>query len=639
MTNATSRLRQVARSPQLAIRILVALAIIVVAIGVPLAVSRVRSNTRNGPDSTIVVAGQTTTLKLARGAQLIIPPGALPPGTTIQAKYGGEPTGTWDEMKPIGAPIELASDRPNSVHGPLTLEFPVPASEVAPDVDPAVQFGIATYDQATKKWTPVASTYDADSHMVVAQIPHFSWWNPFTWDFDALFAHVAQDFGQLVGGRAGSPSCSGVPPAWVGNLAGITNDADVSIRSCVQAQGNVLDVEMVNNRAYGQVLTYGGTGVKWAWHENGTSLSGIALDHFMDANMLPNQLYLPPLGHASIGINDPAANTTTDFHIGPTQISIGADFLAYMLGQGVDVLPDVGKCASVDAGAPLLDVSVGALRDDLVAVAGCVEQGFTHLLKVGALDKVKVSELAALFGKIKAAAVLADGIALAGGVTWKLADLIADNWVIARNLPLGNGFSVYTKATAQPPSGSARPGQVLYTADWSHGLDGWSGTPDWHASGGMLVDDGTNGVNLATTPSLTGPIDLGTNPDYTITASIAVTQQGFDPGFGMFVRYTRPDQGYIIGLNDGYNADNPQMLDISVTRADSFYSPIVNVPFVPDTSFHTYSIEVHGSKITVSVDGTVYAAVDDSSYASGASIGFWDKDVQLQIRSLTVVAG
>lgn len=177
-----------------------------------------------------------------------------------------------------------------------------------------------------------------------------------------------------------------------------------------------------------------------------------------------------------------------------------------------------------------------------------------------------------------------------------------------------------------------------YVAHWSQGMDGWTGTADWRISNGMLVNDGTNSDDLETSPTLTGPLTLSQYPNYTLTASIAVIHQGFDPGFGMFIRYTAPDQGYIVGLNDGYNAGNPDMRDICVTRADSFYAPITNVPFTPDSRFHTYRIQVLGGKIVVSVDGVTYATVTDSAYASGASIGLWDKDVQLQVRSLAVVA-
>src|ERR1039458_3211478 len=68
-------------------------------------------------------------------------------------------------------------------------------------------------------------------------------------------------------------------------------------------------------------------------------------------------------------------------------------------------------------------VSPGALRDDLTAVAGCVMQAFPAAVASGVLDKVTVSKLAAVFGQVKNASLLADGIALAGGVTWRIGDL------------------------------------------------------------------------------------------------------------------------------------------------------------------------------------------------------------------------
>lgn len=405
--------------------------------------------TPNDPKPVTVVKGQATTLDLGGGADLIIPPGAMTPGATVSATYKGRPDGNWTNIAPTFSPVELISNPPDAIHGLLTLEFPVAADQITPGVDPAVQFGVSTYDPATKTWTPFESTYDSARHMIVALIPHFSWWNPFTWDFDALFANIAQGFGQITGARAGKASCSGSLPTWVRSMAGVSNDADVAIHSCGKAKGNVLDIEIVNNRPYGQVLTYGGA-VQWGWHDSGQSISQIALDHFMDANMLPTQLYLPPLTRASVGIFEPKSATNMIFHIGPTRISIGADFLFYILGQGVDAIPYAGKCTSMDLQAPIFDKSVSALRDDLVEVAGCVEQTFTNLVKSGALDKVKGNTLAALFGKIKGASLLANGIAIAGGVTWKIADLVAD-WIVNGNSMLGNGFSVYANPNASNP--------------------------------------------------------------------------------------------------------------------------------------------------------------------------------------------
>lgn len=376
----------------------------------------------------------------------------MTPGAVVRATYQGHPGGSWTDIAPTSPPVELISNPPNAIHGLLTLEFPVPTNKITSDVDPAAQFGISTYDPSTSIWTPFTSTYDAARHMVVALIPHFSWWNPFTWDFDQLFANIAQGFGQLVGSRAGQASCSGGPPGWVDSLAGITNDADIAIRSCAQAQGNILDVEMVNNRPYGQVLIYG-SGVKWGWHQGATSASGKGLNNFMDKNMSPNELYLPPLSSASIGIFETPAGSNTIFSIGPTPLSIGADFVFYAIGQALNYAPDFGKCYSLDFQAQV-SWSLSALRSDLVAVAGCVQQQFPALIASGALSSVSVGKLTDMFNLIEASSLVADGIALAGGVTWKISDLLAD-WIVNHNSTLGNGFSVFATPSSQPPA----PGQ------------------------------------------------------------------------------------------------------------------------------------------------------------------------------------
>jgi hypothetical protein len=193
--------------------------------------------------------------------------------------------------------------------------------------------------------------------MVVALIPHFSWWNPFTWNFDQIWADVAQGFGQLVGARSGPARCSGSPPTWVNQLVGVSNAADIVIHACAQSQDNVLDIEMVNNRPYGQVLTYG-SGVQWGWHEKGDSKLDQDRNSFMDSYMGRNQLYIPPLGRASVGILQPPAGQSTTWHIGPTDLSIGADFAFYLAGQVVGDFAPVGHCSqAVVEDTPLTSVT------------------------------------------------------------------------------------------------------------------------------------------------------------------------------------------------------------------------------------------------------------------------------------------
>ncbi|WP_433615775.1 hypothetical protein ACQP2P_12675 [Dactylosporangium sp. CA-139114] len=395
------------------------------------------------PGTVTVVAGQATTLQIGGGADLIIPPGAMTPGAKVSATYRGAPAGALDATASTWSPIELIADPPDAIHGLLTLEFPVPVDKLPDGVDPAIAFGLSTYDPATKTWTPFAATYDEGRHMVVAQIPHFSWWAPWTWDFDGIWRDVAQGFGQLTGARSGPARCNGAAPDWVRSMVGIGNGADIAIHSCVQAQSDVLDVEMVNNRPYGQIMTYG-SGVKWGWHDEGDSVEDKARNAVVDHFVGKNQLYIPPLGRASVGILKPAANSSSMWYIGPTALTVGTDLTFYALGKAIDYIPLVGCTLSALLSAKF-DLSIGALRDDLVAVAQCVYESAQDALKHGKLDKVKVNKLGSILGNLKKASLLARGIEVAGGLTWKIGDLVAD-WVVNQSNQLGNGFSVFSKA-------------------------------------------------------------------------------------------------------------------------------------------------------------------------------------------------
>ena len=401
------------------------------------------------PSAVTVVAGKATTLDLGGGADLIIPPGAMTPGATVSATYRGRPAGSAPSMTPGSDPVELISSPPDAIHGLLRLEFPVPASSLAAGTDPATEFGISTYDATTKTWAPFASTYDSARHMVIAQIPHFSWWNPFTWDFDQIWADVAQGFGSLVGTRSGPARCSGPVPSWVNQIAGLSNDADVAIHGCTQEQGNILDVELQNNRPYGQVLTYG-AGVKWGWHEKGSSGVDIARNAFMDHMMGSNQVYIPPLGSASVGIFQGADGSNTDWHIGPTQGSIGTDLFSYLAGAAAAVvLPTAVACATQALSTPLTDLSIGSLRSYLLDIGGCAEASFLASVTAGEKDTVPVQQLAGELDNIKRANIVGAAV-LVGGATWRIGDLVAD-WIVSHGTLLGNGFSVLTKAAQPPP--------------------------------------------------------------------------------------------------------------------------------------------------------------------------------------------
>jgi hypothetical protein len=218
---------------------------------------------------------------------------------------------------------------------------------------------------------------------------------------------------------------------------------------------------MVNNRAYGQVLTYG-SGVQWGWHEDG-SLEDRARNVFMDLLMGSNQLYLPPLGSATVGILKPSAGADVTFTIWPTWQTVGADFAFYVLGQ-VQHLPiekgfnsvvkaGVGACGAIGPEKVLTGVSIASLRDDFGKIASCVEEAFSLAVATGVMNSQQVGQLKSWYGTIKNAKVLSTGL-LVADVVWKVGDLVSD--AILRDMPRGNGFEVQavreSKPTVTPPT-------------------------------------------------------------------------------------------------------------------------------------------------------------------------------------------
>lgn len=399
------------------------------------------------PEPVEVAAAQATTLDLGGGARLIIPPGAMDPGATVSASYGEPPSDDFGVLNPIAAPVKLVSEPADAIHGLLTLEFPIPLDGDAG----AGEFGISTFEGG--EWVPVTATVDTERELVVAQIPHFSWWNPFSWDWASLLARTNQRIGEILGKRAPAASCTrGEPqPGWVASMGGITNDGAIAVRACAEGEGDVLAVELVNNRPYSMYLDYG-SDVEWGWHEEGDSTFDLARNAFGDTLAGPDRLYLPPRGRASVGIL--RAEGHHEFHIGYGREAFAVDILATVLDETVDRLPGLNGCeeAIFTTGFPS-QVTPGAIRDAVSSLFGCLQR---TAATGGALDSATVAQLEAYARNV----TVVGHVLKFGSYEWDLLDLYVDNVVVADS-GLGAGFSVLGRATtAGPEAGDAegRPG-------------------------------------------------------------------------------------------------------------------------------------------------------------------------------------
>jgi hypothetical protein len=448
----------------------------------------------------------TRVVKLGSNLQVVFTD-APPLGSTITVSTTSPPP-TPAGWLSLAKPIHLSLNG-GSVTSGATLEFGVAPSLLASNS----QIGIATYDETLGRWVPVAATLNPTTHVVEAFTRHFSWWQPWTWDWASIAANVSQDVEQLLGKSAAPATCRGGAPNWVNLIVGLSDAPGVSIRGCAQAQGSVLDVELVNNRPYGQVLTYG-AGVKWGWHATSGSGVDIAVDALMDSMMKPNQLYLPPLSQASVGIWELPSGGNAAFHIGPNHATFVGDLLVALAGPALQLIaPEFAHPLLAACGVSLFQdfppsalSSPGAIFQALLNLVPCVQQALLSGIANGSFDEADgtdLDQLAAELGGLKTATLIGVAV-LFYGAEFDFLDLFIDNSIIGTKA-LGVGFSVLAKSggvvanpppSTLPPSHSPPPTPVPTTPPSQPTA---SPTPTPPTSQGFFIEDSIYGGTWART--------------------------------------------------------------------------------------------------------------------------------------------
>jgi hypothetical protein len=175
-------------------------------------------------------------------------------------------------------------------------------------------------------------------------------------------------------------------------------------------------------------------------------------------------------------------------------------------------------------------------------------------------------------------------------------------------------------------------GSPLYTADWSSGLSGWTGTSDWRVADGMLRSDGTD--STSNSPTIVAPYQVEGRTDYAVEANMQV-----EAGIGCFdvttMRATGLGnvwQGYKVTICGGkaeINAGN-----IAGISYDSF----AHVSFDAGNVWHTYRFEARGTMLSLMIDSKLALGVNDSRYASGGKLGFKSSATRLNVGSFKVFA-
>ena len=183
-------------------------------------------------------------------------------------------------------------------------------------------------------------------------------------------------------------------------------------------------------------------------------------------------------------------------------------------------------------------------------------------------------------------------------------------------------------------------GTVLYQADWSHGLAGWSGAKGWKIVQRQLESDSSG------TATFTIPYRLLVT-DYAVEVHMKIIRSVPPNGgyFSISAPKTTGKDGYQAGISNlegsgprpfGEHPSAQVFLDPNVTALGS------GIPqdYEPGTGWHIYRVEVRGNEVSFLDNGTQigYASSQQTDVLSNGPIKFSSKLVILRVSTLRILA-
>ena len=203
---------------------------------------------------------------------------------------------------------------------------------------------------------------------------------------------------------------------------------------------------------------------------------------------------------------------------------------------------------------------------------------------------------------------------------------------------------------------SPKPGDILYQANWSQGMNGWAGGSDWNTVASMLVNSGQQklyDLSMGIAPYNPGDEHV---KNYAIEARIQLNQytdgnnnQDVAYGRDMFgLIFHSPDgqnQGYLFAIcssNTGaWNCGNgPHEILLAALDGNGGYKIIEEKPYSSPKygESHTYRVEIKDNTITAFVDNVRVFEKVDYTYTSAGEIGVWSTRSQISVSSFKVSA-
>jgi hypothetical protein len=392
---------------------------------------------------------------LAAARFVMIDRTAGPTGAILSATSKEPPLDGWSpEALPLRAPVHLNLSS-GTLRGTAILAYPYDPFDLPAGVPSAGSFGIATYDTASRTWLNVPVRLDPRTHVMIAKVSHFSWWEPWTWHWSAIGGKLSQNILSLLGKRVSPPDCAAGPlPRFVQTVI-TESDSDDPLYSCAQNDDGSLEVKLVDNRNYGDVLHFG-TLVSRAHHDNGGNPIQALVSGLIDKHLKANQLCIPPLAGGYVVIPDSKFSTAT-FNAGPTMATLFADVLQVAFG-GLNLAKYGGLYAKLTAAcgqfittAPL-PTSRAAVLSDIESLSGCLGTVVDALAHSGSLDGRSLAQLERTAGFLTFLDHVTD-VGTAIGVASELGDLVLG---ATSDRPLRE-FVVYHQVRTAPAPAAKSP--------------------------------------------------------------------------------------------------------------------------------------------------------------------------------------
>lgn len=185
-------------------------------------------------------------VSLPDGASVWIPPGGVSQDTrlVLSRSRPGAP-GTTAGVAAAGSPVSVELEA-GELTGVAVLRLPTAPTQDWP-ADLTFDPWLASYDETTSEWIPHTGHYDPQTGLIVAQVEHFSWWNPFSWDYGAIRDSFVQSLADAAGAPSGiPPECSTPPPD---DQVALTREGERVTDSCLDLDGEqvVLRLRGVKN--------------------------------------------------------------------------------------------------------------------------------------------------------------------------------------------------------------------------------------------------------------------------------------------------------------------------------------------------------------------------------------------------------